>query len=566
MQIQVKVNETGVLRNQRHAFTNRFTLLSELMQNARRAGASRIDVHYDHGKQVLRVCDNGRGIEDFQKLLTFHESGWGEDLAAQEHPFGIGFSKCLYAASRCIVASGRQLVDIDTAVALNRFPIDVQDIPMGVAGTQIELHRVDLAGIGSEIEWLCMGFPVEIFFNGQVIPRPYALANLEATPTPVGAVYLCGTHDGRCSAQNLIFLQGFCVKQPIFIDAERVNVVHLDARQFMARLPDRDQLIDEDQQLRKVDGQIKSSWRQILEAAKTQMPPEQFVSTYYPAMRQVGLLALINDLDVLPQQLCERIVGYPIQTEISEQRFLEEVEHAPSRQAVEAGEVTLVSIESITENNAAHWMLAWRKGWLVFRSHGLDTEHWVHAYVKDLSECKAMVEAVDVEVQTTMFGRWVWPDVVLCASVRISIGNDTVEIKDAGVCHEETLYIPLNETSGKPVRQLSNFIDENDAFCHDLMDEDTEGLATLIRRLRCVNPVDTLNSLLQDAALGKYPSLHGKCFEVSIELPSQEEQAHLATGQAARPAHRIRLVTAQESGAVQEAGDNEVLEVRHAGS
>ena len=35
MEIQVRINSEGALRNQRHAFTDRFTLVSELLQNAR---------------------------------------------------------------------------------------------------------------------------------------------------------------------------------------------------------------------------------------------------------------------------------------------------------------------------------------------------------------------------------------------------------------------------------------------------------------------------------------------------------------------------------------------------
>ena len=41
MKIQVRINEEGALRNQRYAFTDRFTLVSELLQNARRAAATR---------------------------------------------------------------------------------------------------------------------------------------------------------------------------------------------------------------------------------------------------------------------------------------------------------------------------------------------------------------------------------------------------------------------------------------------------------------------------------------------------------------------------------------------
>ena len=76
MHIQVQINEEGALRNQRHAFTDRFTLVSELLQNGRRAGARHIELNHDAASQVLIVRDNGRGITDFQKLLSFHESGW----------------------------------------------------------------------------------------------------------------------------------------------------------------------------------------------------------------------------------------------------------------------------------------------------------------------------------------------------------------------------------------------------------------------------------------------------------------------------------------------------------
>ena len=103
MQIQVRINEEGALRNQRFAFTDRFTLVSELLQNARRAGATSIAINHDAEARTLTVSDNGRGIDDFQKLLTFNESGWDETTCDAENPFGVGFSKCLYAASRCIV-------------------------------------------------------------------------------------------------------------------------------------------------------------------------------------------------------------------------------------------------------------------------------------------------------------------------------------------------------------------------------------------------------------------------------------------------------------------------------
>ncbi len=106
MKVQVRVNERGALRNGRFAFTNKLTpftnkltLVSELLQNARRAGATQVTIVHDATARRLTVIDNGCGIEDFQRLLTFNESGWDEDTIRTEHAFGLGFSKCLYASA-----------------------------------------------------------------------------------------------------------------------------------------------------------------------------------------------------------------------------------------------------------------------------------------------------------------------------------------------------------------------------------------------------------------------------------------------------------------------------------
>lgn len=150
MDIQVRINHEGALRNQRFAFTDRFTLVTELLQNARRAGATLIVIIHDEQNKTLSIQDNGCGIDDFQKLLTFNETGWDETTRHEEAPFGIGFSKCLYAAGRCIVASKGQFVDIDTAAALAQAPIPVQETDSDMRlpiGTAIVLFGVELEGL-----------------------------------------------------------------------------------------------------------------------------------------------------------------------------------------------------------------------------------------------------------------------------------------------------------------------------------------------------------------------------------------------------------------------------------
>ena len=77
MQIQVRINEEGALRNQRYAFTDRFTLVSELLQNARRAGATHIEVDYDANTQTLVVQDDGRWARRLPETSELPRVGLG---------------------------------------------------------------------------------------------------------------------------------------------------------------------------------------------------------------------------------------------------------------------------------------------------------------------------------------------------------------------------------------------------------------------------------------------------------------------------------------------------------
>lgn len=531
MQIQVRINEEGTLRNQRYAFTDRFTLISELLQNARRAGAAQIEIRYDAASQILHVTDDGHGIDDFQKLLSFNESGWDASTCAEERPFGVGFSKCLYAASRCIVASGLQWVDFDTSAALAKAAIDVLQTKEAdaVTGTRIELHGVDLSDPGARIETLCLGFPVPVLFNGKSLERRFAEAHLATMPSPMGTMHLTGTRDGKHSHHTMVFLQGFCVLNTGYHLFGDINVVHLDSRQFVARLPDRDKLIDEDVQRKRIEAELKKGWRRILEVAKTELAPDRFVEIYYPATRAWGHIDLLNDLDVLPCELFDAIVDYPILDNASNRDYVQPVTTAPTREAIESGAVTLVDLDWLGDDNAGRWMLARARGYLVFGWNGLHPDHWAQHHVRYLEEEGVEVEALCEQTRTVLDGRWVWPTVILCEAVRIKVGDETVEITDAGIYHGDTLYIPAGETSGEPVRQASSFTDENDQFLEGDLDADRDALADLICRLRSVDPIQTLDSLMQTLKLGKYPLLHGKTFQLNV-------------GMGADPGHSIELV------------------------
>lgn len=515
MQIQVRINEEGALRNQRSAFSDKYTLVTELMQNARRAGARQVEILYDDSTKVLRIIDDGCGIQDFQKLLTFNESGWNENTHRDERPFGIGFSKCLYSASRCIVVSHGQRVDFTTAAALGRELIEVMDVAE-TRQTVVELHDVELPGLKTRLSIVCSGFPIAVFYNGIEIPRPHAPGQLPFVSAEIGQVFLPGTHDGRYSSDTLVFLQGFCVMRPAGFDPEHVNVVHLDSRRFLARLPDRDKLIDEGDQSRCIDVGLRSLWRQVLLTAKASMEPEAFVDRFFRAISRWGQLDLLNTVPLLPRCLCQRIVGYPVQEGYECRDYLEPLKPCLTRSEIEDGRVVLVELDGASSENIACWMLARMKGYTVFSAASLHQDHWAQQYVRTLDDVPVLVEAIGEHCRASLEGRWIWPSVILCDSVAVAVGDDRVEITDEGVYHAGSLFMPAGETSGEPVRQASDFIDEDGRFLEDHRDADRDALADLMLRLRSVDPDATLRSLLAALKLEKYPLLQGKTFRLKV--------------------------------------------------
>lgn len=521
MQVQVRVSEEGALRNQRYAFTDRYTLISELLQNARRAGASRIDIDYDPVVRRLRTRDNGCGIRDFQTLFDFNESGWDQATQKHEHAFGVGFSKCLYEAERCIVRSGDCYLDFLTADALARKPIDVHLEPQGpFPGTQIELYDVDLPELPILFEHmrvLCAGFPVEVVFNGGALDRPYAPHRLDAVETTIGAVHLAGTLSGKHSTENLVFLQGFRVLSPDAHSPAHVNIVHLDPEQFIARLPDRRVLIEERDQATRIHAEIRHQWRAILEVAKFQLAPRQFVDRYFGAMRAFGHLDLLNDLDVLPKGVCATISDYPVQTSDSSYHFLKDVAVPPSRDDIENGNVVLVDLDNVNDNNAAHWMFARAKGVLVVDPSMLHEGHWMHDKIRKLCDETIGLEPIETQERTRFEGCWASADVVLCDAVRLRIGHDAVDIVDDAVHYGGTIFVPAGATSGEVIRQVSTYVDEHWQFREYEETADIDAFADLVRRLRSVDPQQTLASLLGELKLEKYPVLRGRAFRLRVD-------------------------------------------------
>jgi hypothetical protein len=527
--VQVRVCERGALRNGRFAFTDRYTLVSELLQNARRAGATHVRIEHDAERRMLAVIDDGRGIDDFQQLLTFNESGWDAATVDEEHAFGVGFSKALYAARFVSVASRGRRLAFRTDDALTQRPLDVADDAADDPSlTVVRLEGVDIPELGARIARMVCGFALPVSFNGNALPRPYASDALPCTETPIGRVHLHGFHSGQRSLGLLLFVQGLAVNAPTYWCDERCDVVHLDARQFLARLPDRSQLIDSDEQLRRIDAAIRSLWRSVLERRRAQLGDAVFIDSFFDLACSQGAQDLFDDIALLPRQLCEQIVGYPVQAAGDPRSCLRMPPRHFTRNEVERGEVRLARLEEPNDDNIAHWMFARASRLVLVRWYRLDAGHWAQAHIRDLEQ-EAVTLTIDGEAQRVEFeGRGIWPTLVLCAGYGLSIGGECVEITDEAIFHADQVIVPAGEASGRVVRQASPYRDDEDRPLDDDMAADECELAQLIRLLRADDPAQALAALLGELSLENYPLLTGRSFRLTVGLSRSAHSVVLA--------------------------------------
>ncbi len=128
--IQAKVNKRLLSKADR-LFTGTLDgRIIEILQNARRAGATEVTVTNKDG--LVTVRDNGCGIGDFSKLLDLGDSDWDPALEEAEDPAGVGIF-CLAPRKVTICSNGKKIaIDKD-----------------GWTGKPIPVERADDCGNGT---------------------------------------------------------------------------------------------------------------------------------------------------------------------------------------------------------------------------------------------------------------------------------------------------------------------------------------------------------------------------------------------------------------------------------
>lgn len=146
----------------------------ELLQNSRRAGATRIEVSIqpvpESDQCEVTFHDNGSGIQDFSKLLALWKSGWSAETKAAEDPAGVGFY-CLCHSDVEIRSGQREMVIRKAAFLGFEEPLGIVHDGEGVEGTWLRFRRSAeqhvLRGALAGAAFFC---PLEVQANGAVLP------------------------------------------------------------------------------------------------------------------------------------------------------------------------------------------------------------------------------------------------------------------------------------------------------------------------------------------------------------------------------------------------------------
>lgn len=413
-QVKISVSETGLIRNLKSVFSNGNIFIRELIQNGRRAGASKIVIDYDDNEIIF--ADDGVGIVDFQKLLTVADSGWsGKSEAVDEKPFGMGFLSAIFAGDEVEILSGRSMLVIDTASAVSLDSMQVVANPHGnTKGTKVTIRKTGaFIRVAAVLQSEARAFPIPLIVNGVELKREvwdafqgvdavvYSLPNFGRVSIPTN--YFSGR---SLTSRIQAFLIGAPVADCRLTDISSIGFgfsdgrlfVELDPTVFSARMPDRDALIDADVQKKVIAEKVQSAILMYAEHLRATLGDTAFAAHCGRSLLALRFYGLLNLLSVLPSGLAEIMESKPMRVNDCIGDILCEFSRPILRSDIESGKA-VVAI-NYQDDIEGHWLLsavARHKEWHLVSAELLGKGHWIEPYLVDLAD-----EDVNAEITKSL--------------------------------------------------------------------------------------------------------------------------------------------------------------------
>ena len=108
------INEDRLFSNFLKNLGEKDTMIEELVENARRAKATKIDFNVNIENNTVVVSNDGEVLDDFSKLLVLADSQYDEEICLTENPAGMGMYLIMSTATSATFVSGRKRLTVDT--------------------------------------------------------------------------------------------------------------------------------------------------------------------------------------------------------------------------------------------------------------------------------------------------------------------------------------------------------------------------------------------------------------------------------------------------------------------
>ncbi|TNC80226.1 MAG: hypothetical protein C9356_14965 [Oleiphilus sp.] len=301
--IRFSVNAEGIKRTLKNTFTNETSFLTELVQNAERAGSDRVEIDIDTEKRIVIVTDYGCGLGDEERLEAFFTAGcdskWSDEVMAEQLPFGIGSAACLYASTELVILSNgiEFVIDSQQFIETGK-PVSPVACAVTHEGAMIGLRIRESVNLDRVLQKakkeLFEAFPIPVYVNGKAVSQPRSVGNTEVYTWFEMGIGKVGVQlndsflkDGHKRGVDY-YLQGYPVAISPFSKNRTKIIVHLDSRQFSARVPDRNVLIDDEasrQKSEKVEAFVKELILQGIAQVRQSMDIRAFSAEFYDVLR-----------------------------------------------------------------------------------------------------------------------------------------------------------------------------------------------------------------------------------------------------------------------------------------
>src|SRR5579884_38377 len=504
--------------------------IGELLQNARRACATRISILTDQSDpHYFRIEDNGHGIEKFQALLDPGSSDWDPKVMERDLPFGVGFWSAIEIARRVEVRSRgwRAVIQKERLLDGEAIPLQPDDFK---EGTSITVHLTKtLSQVTHRVTEsfrdflgdLVSGFPIPVFLNGQPLSRPHAIDVWKGlqfhfsdgiaqvilnrqTTRPLDLTYYQGLPLGSYGSRE--------GQWPSLHAAGMVVYLHLIGNTWRLKAPDRIYLYDSEE----VDRKVRS-----LHAAVKRAVAEHVVSIgqgeeFFDELIEWGCKDLVRNLPIPAERW--RVISQPLhlpQFESDDQGHAVAIVPPDDRPLKEDSRRFLIGgnfcfwpcEEDIRQHFAAYLFS------LPILASWNDPDHWVQS-AEGAEELEAFfLRKLTVSVkpkEVVAEGEWRGKRVVICKRYHLHLaGYGKKEVREDAFLQDTFWIIDGPYRENYPIDQAFSYQNEDDDFDASMYEEDHLEFRSLLAVLK------NDRAILVSWALERYrTSLQGLTFMV----------------------------------------------------